>query len=81
MSWEGRPTAYQLARIDVLRAELAKTSGELEGLLKNELPRVNGELTSRGLPPIAVPETVAVTENTLSSAEAQSAIRAAFALH
>ena len=81
MSWEGRPTAYQLARIDVLRAELARTSGELEDLLKNELPRINGELTSRGLPPIAVPETVAVTENTLSSAEVQSAIRAAFALH
>ncbi len=81
MSWEGRPTAYQLARTDVLRDELVKISGAFDALLKNDLVRINGVLTDRGLPRIEVPETVNAEEVTLSGATAQAALRAAFALH
>jgi hypothetical protein len=81
MSWEGHPTEYQLARIDVLRAQFEKISGEFAALLKSDLPRINDELTGRALPPIAVPETVTVAEETLRSSDVQAAIRALFALH
>jgi hypothetical protein len=81
MSWEGRPATYQLARLDVLRAELEKISREFGALLKNDLPRINDELTDRALPRIDVPETVTVGEGTLRSSDVQAAIRAVFALH
>jgi photosystem II stability/assembly factor-like uncharacterized protein len=81
MSWEGRPTAYQLARIDVLQAELAQVSGEFATFLKSELPHLNDGLTGRGLPRIEVPDIVSVTESALRSADVQAAYRAAFALH
>jgi photosystem II stability/assembly factor-like uncharacterized protein len=81
MSWDGRPTTYQLARIDVLRAELAKISIQFAAFLKSDLQRINDELTGRGLPRIDVPETVTVTEGTLSSSDAQAAIRKVFASH
>ncbi|MEP6998180.1 MAG: sialidase [Betaproteobacteria bacterium] len=80
MSWEGRPTVYQLDRTDVLRAELAKISGEFDALLNNDLSRLNDALTGRRLPRIDVPERVAVMEAALRSVDAQAAIRAAFAL-
>jgi photosystem II stability/assembly factor-like uncharacterized protein len=81
MSWEGRPTAYQLARIDVLYAEFRKISGEFADLLKGELARINDGLTMRGLPRIDMPDTVTMTEDTLRSVDVQAAFRAAFAVH
>ncbi len=81
MSWEGGPTAYQLARIDVLQAELAKISDEFAALLKSDLPHLNDGLTGRGLPRIEVPDIVSVTEGNLRSADLEAAFRAAFALH
>ena len=81
MSWEGRPTAYQLARTDVLRADLARISREFDALLASDLPRINDELKGRDLPRIDVPASVTLTDGTLSSLEQQAAIRAAFALH
>ncbi|HTI63983.1 MAG TPA: hypothetical protein VL524_10730 [Gemmatimonadaceae bacterium] len=81
MSWEGRPTAYQLARTDVLRADLARISREFDALLASHLPRINDELKGRDLPRIDVPASVTLTDGTLSSLEQQAAIRAAFALH
>ncbi len=81
MSWEGRPTAYQLARIDVLGAELAKIKGQFDTFMKNDLPIVNGELGIRGLPRVEVPDVVAETGQDMHSVGAQAALRAALALH
>ena len=76
MSWEGRPTAYQLARIDVLAAELAAIARQFDALLKSDLPRLNDTLKSRGLPGIDVPEGVTTTDATLPAGDVQRAMRA-----
>jgi photosystem II stability/assembly factor-like uncharacterized protein len=68
MSWEGRPTDYQLARIDVLRAELAAIAAEFD------------ELAGRGLQRIDIPDTVTLAQASLGSRKAGAALRAAFAL-
>jgi hypothetical protein len=81
MSWEGRPTAYQLARIDVLDAELAKIRDQFDNFIKNDLPIVNDELTDRGLPRVDVPDVVAEVEHGMHSVGAQSELRAALSLH
>ena len=78
MSWEGRPTAYQLARIDVLAAELAAIGRQFDALLKSDLPRLNDTLKSRGLPGIDVPENVTTTHATLPAGEVQRAMRALY---
>ena len=81
LSWEGRPTAYQLARTEVLRAQLGKISAEFDTLLTSDLPRASDELNNRGLPRIVVPATAVVAVQTLRSVDAERSIRAAFTLH
>lgn len=70
--FEGRPGAYQLARIDVLRGELDEIEKAYEAVSTGTLAPLNEKLKSRGLPPIAVPAARAPTAN-VSSADAQSA--------
>jgi hypothetical protein len=55
MSWEGRPTPYQLARIDTLKRELSDVKDEYDQLLRKELSPLNERLTKRKLTPIVVP--------------------------
>ena len=80
-SWEGRPTAYQLERADVLQAELGKIKGEFDTFMATDLARANDEMGKRNLPRIVVPETVTVAEPNLRSIGAEDAVRTAIALH
>jgi hypothetical protein len=80
MSWEGRPTDYQLARIDILGAELAAIAAEFDTLLRDDLARINDELAARGLQRIDIPDTVTLAQVNLGSPRAVTALRAAFTL-
>ena len=55
LSYEGKPADYQIARIDSLRRELADAAKDFEGLLRNELPRLNDQLKAKGQPAIEPP--------------------------
>ena len=52
LNYEGRPTDYQVARIDSLKKELGDVETEFEGLVAKELPGVNKSLTQKKLEPI-----------------------------
>ncbi len=63
LSYEGKPADYQIARIDSLRRELEDATKEFEGLLSNELPKLNEQLKKNGQPAIEPPPAkVAVDE-------------------
>jgi hypothetical protein len=53
--WEGRPGDYHLARIGVLRDELAAITKSFDELSAKSLPKINDGLKSKGLPPIGPP--------------------------
>lgn len=55
LSHDGRPTPYQLERIDVLDKELGEVAGQLSAMVDGELPAVNQQLQHKGLPPIGAP--------------------------
>src|SRR5260370_16446607 len=55
MSYEGKPADYQIARIDSLRRELADAAKDFEGLLTNELPKLNAHLKAKGQPAVDPP--------------------------
>jgi photosystem II stability/assembly factor-like uncharacterized protein len=55
MSNEGRPADYQLARIESIGREMGDVATELQTLLGKEVPKLNQELTAKGLPPIGPP--------------------------
>jgi photosystem II stability/assembly factor-like uncharacterized protein len=76
LSYEGKPGDYQVARIDVLRRELADVVKEFEQLLTKDLPALNETLKGKGKEPIAPPPAkVAVTEPSLGSgAEIEAAL-------
>ena len=50
--YEGRPAAYQVARIDSLKKELGDVDGEFDALMAKELPSVNKALAKKKLAPI-----------------------------
>ena len=53
-SWEGRPAAYQLERIDTLGRELDDVAKEVDAVIGTELPAFNDELKRRRLQPVAL---------------------------
>jgi hypothetical protein len=55
LSYEGKPADYQIARIESLRRELGDATKDFEGLLANELPKLNDELQAKGQPAIEPP--------------------------
>jgi photosystem II stability/assembly factor-like uncharacterized protein len=55
LNYEGRPTKYQIERIDVLQRELKDVEKELEDLNAKELPKINEGLKSHNMPPIEFP--------------------------
>ncbi len=52
LNYEGRPTDYQVARIDSLKKELEDVAGEFESFVAKELPAVNKSLSQKKLEPI-----------------------------
>ncbi len=55
LSYEGKPTDYQVARIDSLRRELGDAKKDFENLLTTELPKLNEQLKAKGQPAIEPP--------------------------
>ncbi len=49
LNYEGRPTDYQVARIDSLKKELDEAAGEFDAVLTKELPAVNKTLSQKKL--------------------------------
>ena len=52
VGYEGRPSATQVARADVLSRELADVEKDFDAWLTKELPAINSELTRKRLEPI-----------------------------
>src|SRR5258706_2848045 len=52
LSYEGRPTDYQAARIDSLKKELEDVAGEFDAFVAKELSAVNKSLSQKKLEPI-----------------------------
>jgi photosystem II stability/assembly factor-like uncharacterized protein len=57
MTWEGRPTSYQLERIEILRHELADVKGGLAVLEEKEIAPLNEKLKTLKLSPLLAPTT------------------------
>ena len=49
LNYEGRPTDYQVARIDSLKKELDEVAGEFDAVVIKELPAVNKTLSQKKL--------------------------------
>ncbi len=58
MSYEGRPTDYQLTYIDTLRRELSDVQKAFADFQNGAMKRINERLQGRGLKGIAVPATL-----------------------
>jgi photosystem II stability/assembly factor-like uncharacterized protein len=52
LTYDGKPTEYQIARIDSLKKELGDVEEEFGGLLTKDLPSVNKSLGQKKLEPI-----------------------------
>jgi photosystem II stability/assembly factor-like uncharacterized protein len=52
LNYEGRPTDYQVARIDSLKKELEDVAREFDAFVTKELPAVNKSLSQKKLEPI-----------------------------
>ncbi len=55
LSYEGKPTAYQLENSTALEAEYGRIRGQFETLVTTRLPEVNPQLQQSKLEPIVVP--------------------------
>jgi hypothetical protein len=56
MSYDGKPSDYQLARIDALNRELGDVKQDFAKLRAGDLAKTNAALKAKNLPEIAVPE-------------------------
>jgi hypothetical protein len=54
LSYEGRPGAYQLERIDTLQREFNDVAKEFDALQNASLMKINDGLKSHGMAPIAL---------------------------
>jgi hypothetical protein len=52
MSWEGRPTRYQIDRLDVLRRELGEAEKGFDRIVASDVKALDSELKGRKLDPI-----------------------------
>ena len=68
MSYDGKPSDYQLARIDALNRELGDVQKQFASLQEGDLAKTNASLHAKNLPEIAVPAAKAV-ESSASSEE------------
>ncbi len=68
LSYEGKPSAYQIAYIDALNRELNDVTKEFEQLLAQDLSTLNESLKTKGQQPIPPPPAkVGVNEKALNS--------------
>jgi hypothetical protein len=56
MSYDGKPSDYQLARIDSINRELGDVKQDFAKLRSGDLAKTNATLKSKNLPEITVPE-------------------------
>jgi photosystem II stability/assembly factor-like uncharacterized protein len=56
MTYEGKPSDYQMARIDTLERELGDVQKEFAGFESGDLAKTNAKLAAAKLPEIKVPE-------------------------
>ncbi len=56
LSWEGKPGAYQVERIEALRHELADVQKEFSAIVANDVKAIDGELKDKKLGPIPTEE-------------------------
>jgi len=56
MAYDGKPTDYQLARIDALNRELGDVKQQFASLREGDLAKTNASLRAKSLPEIAVPK-------------------------
>jgi hypothetical protein len=62
-SWDGPPSAYQLANTEALRGQLAQIDADFSRLTKSELPPLNGMLQGQGGRPLTVPPLTAFDDH------------------
>jgi hypothetical protein len=62
LSYEGKPSAYQVTYIDTLRRELDEVTKQFDQLLAQDLPALNESLKSKGQQPLS-PEPAKVGAN------------------
>jgi uncharacterized membrane protein YgaE (UPF0421/DUF939 family) len=55
LSYEGKPSVYQIARIGSLRRELEDANRDFQKLLTNELPKLNEQLKTKNHTEISPP--------------------------
>lgn len=53
LTWEGKPTKYQVERIEVLRRELAAVTAEVDAVVANDLKPLGAALAEKKLEPIS----------------------------
>jgi photosystem II stability/assembly factor-like uncharacterized protein len=63
LSYEGKPTDYQIANIAALKQELADVTKQFDQLNTKELPALNSTLKSMGEAPLAIPPVIAQEDN------------------
>ncbi|HEV7490549.1 MAG TPA: hypothetical protein VGO25_07060, partial [Rhodanobacteraceae bacterium] len=56
MSYDGKPSDYQLARIDALNRELGDVKQKFVALREGDLAKTNASLRAKNLPEISVPD-------------------------
>ena len=71
-SWDGPPSAYQLANIAGLRSQLDEVSGEFARATDRELPAINSALKAKGAPPLALPTPTASADDDEPSGSGRS---------
>jgi photosystem II stability/assembly factor-like uncharacterized protein len=69
--YEGKPSENVLGRADELQRQIDAASKEFEALAAKDVPAVNQLLRGKDLPPIEVPPAGSLSENPLSSGEAE----------
>ena len=77
--YEGKPSENMMARADELQRQIDSTSKEFEALVSRDVPAVNQLLQGKDLPPIEVPPAGPLSENPLSSREAERILGSALA--
>jgi photosystem II stability/assembly factor-like uncharacterized protein len=62
-SWDGPPSAYQLANTEALRVQLAQIDADFSRLTKADIPPLNGMLQRQGGQPLTVPPLTAFDDD------------------